>query len=104
MLVTALAGEAKTSLRTLYCYGGKQGCFLACLQMTRAQTHATAQAAFEPLMPDWPRALHAAIRAEQTAQVTAEKTAARGPFDLQPAPPSHPTQAGRGRGALAARR
>lgn len=62
--VSALAREAKTSLRTLYeRYGGKQECFLAAFEMTRARTHAAAQAAFTPLIDDWPRAFHAAIRA-----------------------------------------
>lgn len=62
--VNALASHAKTSLRTLYDrYGGKEQCFLACFEMTRERTLAHAAAAFERLMPDWPRALHAAIDA-----------------------------------------
>ncbi|MGH2902022.1 MAG: TetR/AcrR family transcriptional regulator [Solirubrobacteraceae bacterium] len=62
--VSALTAHAKTSYRTLYeCYGGKEGCFLACFEMVRARTLATALDAFEPLVEDWPRAFHAAITA-----------------------------------------
>lgn len=62
--VNDLAPHAHTSLRTVYDrYGGKEQCFLAAFEMTRARTLEHALAAFEPLMPDWPQALHAAFAA-----------------------------------------
>jgi AcrR family transcriptional regulator len=62
--VNDLAPHAKTSLGILYeRYGGKEQCFLACFEMVRARTLQHALAAFEPLMPDWPQALHAALTA-----------------------------------------
>ncbi len=90
--VNALAPHAKTSLSVLYeRFKGKEGCFLACFEMTRERTLASAEAAYEQAMPDWPWAVRAVIDATMRffahepllARLVAVEVLAAGPAAFQ---------------------